>query len=133
MEDRLPILKEQKTKNSVCPVTTAHLNINSLLSKFEPLTNGKRQCRFLLVTGSKLDKTFPKGQFQIEGLSRLMKLERNRNGGGLIVFTSDGLSCRELKPCVLYPELECTFLEVCIRHNKQLVHVGYNTKKENIS
>ena len=72
------------------------------------------------------------GQFQIEGFSRPIRLDRNRNGGGLIVFTRDDLTCRELKPRVLYPELECTFLEVRIRQNKWLVVVGYNPQKENI-
>ena len=87
---------------------------------------------FLLITESKLDDTFPMGQFRIEGFSRPIRLDRNRNGGGLILFTRDDLTCRELKPRVLYPELECTFLEVRIRHNKWLVLVGYNPQKENI-
>ena len=33
---------------------------------------------------------------------------------------------------MLYPELECTFLEVRIRQNKWLILVGYNPQKENI-
>ena len=79
---------------------------------------------FLLVTESKLDETFPMGQFQIEGFSRPIRLDRTRNGAGLIVFTRNDLTCHELKPHVLYPELECTFLEVGIRQNKWLVLVG---------
>ena len=133
MEDPFAILKDLKAKNSDRPVI-AHLNINSLSSKFEPLTEMvKESIDFFLVTESKLDDTFPMGQFQIEGFSRPIRLDRNRNGGGLIVFMRDDLTCRELKPRVLYPELECTFLEVRIRHNKWLVVVGYNPQKENIN
>ena len=133
IEDPFAILKDLKEKNSERPVI-AHLNINSLSPKFEPLTEMvKDSIDFLLVTESKLDDTFPMGQFQIEGFSRPIRLDRNRNGGGLIVFTRDDLTCRELKPRVLYPELECTFLEMRIRHNKWLVLVGYNPQKENIS
>ena len=87
---------------------------------------------FLLVTETKLDHTFPMGQFQIEGFSRPIRLDRTRNGGGLIVFTRNDLTCHELKPRVLYPELECTFLEVRIRQNKWLILVGYNPQQENI-
>ena len=132
MEDPITVLKALKDKNSDRTVF-AHLNINSLSSKFEPLTEMVRQTiDFLLVTESKLDDTFPMGQFQIEGFSRPIRLDRTRNGGGLIIFTRNNLTCHELKPRVLYPELECTFLEVRIRHNKWLVLVGYNPQKENI-
>ena len=132
MEDPIAVLKALKGKNSDRPVF-AHLNINSLSSKFEPLTEMVRQTiDFLLVTESKLDDTFPIGQFQMEGFSRPIRLDRTRNGGGLIIFTRNDLTCHELKPRLLYPELECTFLEVRIRHNKWLVLVGYNPQKENI-
>ena len=74
MEDPVAILTDLKEKNSDRPVI-AHLNINSLSSKFEPLVEmvGKN-IDFLLVTESKLDDTFPMGQFQIEGFSRPIRL-----------------------------------------------------------
>ena len=132
MEDPTSILKDLKERNSDRPVI-AHLNINSLSSKFEPLSEMvKNNIDFLLVTETKLDDTFPMGQFQIEGFSRPIRLDRTRNGGGLIIFTRNDLTCHELKPRVLFPELECTFLELRIRHNKWLVLVGYNPQKENI-
>ena len=52
--------------------------------------------------------------------------------GGLIVFVREGLTCNELKPRKLYPELECTFLEIRIRQCKWLVAVGNNPHKENV-
>ena len=88
---------------------------------------------FLLITESKIDDTFPVGQFQIEGFSRPIRLDRTRNGGGMIIFIRDDLTCNELMPRVLFPELECTFLELRIRQSKWLVVVGYNPHKEDIS
>ena len=133
IEDPIIALKCLKEKNFEQPVI-AHLNINSLSSKFEPLTEMiKDSLDFLLVTESKLDDTFPMGQFQIEGFSRPIRLDRTRNGGGMIIFVRGDLTCYELKPRVLYPELECTFLEMRIRQSKWLVVVGYNPQKENIS
>ena len=73
------------------------------------------------------------GQFQVEGFSRPIRLDRNRDGGGIIIFIRDDLTCFEIKPRVLYPELECTFLEMRIRQSKWLVVVGYNPHKENIA
>ena len=59
--------------NSEQPVI-AHLNINSLSSKFEPLAEMVEETiDFLLVTESKLDETFPMGQFQMRGFSRPIK------------------------------------------------------------
>lgn len=126
------ILKNIKEKNSERPVF-AHLNINSLSSKFEPLKLMiKDSIDFLLVTESKIDDTFPCGQFQIEGFARPIRLDRNRNGGGVIIFIRDDLVCREIEPGILYPELECTLLELRIRQSKWLMVVGYNPHKDNI-
>ena len=87
---------------------------------------------FLLITESKIDDTFPHGQFQVQGFTRPIRLDRNRNGGGLIMFIRDDLTCKELKPRTLFPELECTFLEIRIRQCKWLIVVGYNPHKEGI-
>ena len=130
MEDPYAILSNLKEKNSERPVI-AHLNINSISSKFEPLVDMVQEnVDFLVVTESKLDDTFPLGQFQIEGFSRPIRLDRTRNGGGIIIFARDDLTCNELKPWVLYPELECTFLELRIRQTKWLLVIGYNPQKE---
>ena len=65
--DPLSVLTELKEKNPERPII-AHLNINSLSSKFEPFMSLiKDTVDFLLVTESKLDDTFPPDQFQIEG------------------------------------------------------------------
>ena len=131
MDDPKSILEELKQKNIERPVI-AHLNINSISSKFEPLMSlVKDNVDFLVITESKIDDTFPLGQFQIEGFARPIRLDRTRNGGGVIIFIRDDLTCHELTPRVLYPELECTFLEMRIRQSKWLVVAGYNPHKEN--
>ena len=78
-DDPIAILKDLKDKNADRPII-AHLNINSLSSKFEPLTEiVKDSIDFLLVTESKLDDTFPNGQFPkwkvFPGLSDLIEIE----------------------------------------------------------
>ena len=89
IDDPQSILKDLKEKNLDRPVI-AHLNINSVSSKFEPLMSMiKENLDFLLVTESKLDDTFPMGQFQVEGFSRPIRLDRNRDGGGIIIFIRD--------------------------------------------
>ena len=81
-DDPQSILDDLKKKNIERPVI-AHLNINSISSKFEPLMSlVKDNVDLLVITESKIDDTFPMGQFQIEGFARPIRLDRNRNGGG---------------------------------------------------
>ena len=129
-ENPYVVLKNLKKKNFERPVI-AHMDINSISSKFEPLTSMiKDNIDFLLITESKIDDTFPRGHFQIEGYARPIRLDRTRNGGGLIIFVRDDLTCKELRPRVLYPELECTFLELRVRQSKWLVVVATIHKKK---
>ena len=117
-DDPTVVLKQLKSKNTERPII-AHLNINSISNKFEPLVSMvKDSLDILVVTESKLDDTFPHDQFQIDGFARPIRLDRNRSGGGVIIFIRDGLTCRELKPRLLYPDLECTLLEISIRQCK---------------
>ena len=114
VNDPKSLLTGLKEKNSERPLI-AQLNINSISSKFEPLQMLiKDTIDLLVVTESKLDDTFPPDQFQIEGFSRPIRLDRNRNGGGIIIFVREGLTCKELKPRKLYPDIESTFLEIRI-------------------
>ena len=40
----------------------------------------------LIITKTKLDNIFPISQFHIEGYSQTYRLDRNRNGGGIIIY-----------------------------------------------
>ena len=132
-EDPKDILRTLKEKNADRPVI-AHLNINSIASKFEPLTLIiKDSLDFLLVSETKVDDTFPKEQFKIEGYTRPIRLDRTRHGGGLMILIRNDLPCHELKSHVLPSDVECTFLEMRIRQSKWLIVGGYNPHKENIT
>ena len=55
-----------------------NLNINSISSKFDQLkvlVQGKLD--ILVVTETKLDSSFPKGQFMIEGFLEPYRFDRN--------------------------------------------------------
>ena len=40
----------------------------------------------LVLTETKIDSTFPNAQFRIEVFSMLFKLDRNRVGGGVLIY-----------------------------------------------
>ena len=129
-DDPMSALRALKAKNVDRPII-AHLNINFLESKFEPLKSLiKDNIDILLVSETKLDDTFPSGQFLIEGYGKPIRLDRNCHGGGILFFLRDDLPCRELKSLT---NIEGTFIELTIRKSKWLIMGGYNPHKENIS
>ena len=122
-----------KEKNADRPVV-AHLNINYIAPKFEGLQSLiKDNIDLLMISETKVDDTFPTGQFKIEGYSKPIRLNRNHHGGGIMFFVRDDLPCHELKCRELPSDVECTFLEMRIRQSKWLIVGGYNPHKENIS
>ena len=84
------------------------------------------------MSETKLDDTFPKGQFNIEGYEKPIRLDRDRHGGGNLFFIRDGddIPCIELKSL---SNIESIFIELTIRNSKWLLMGGYNPQKESIS
>ena len=121
-----------KTKHRDRPII-AHLNINFLDPKFEPLKDIiKDNVDILLVSETKLDESHPDGKFFIDGYKEPIRLDRNKNGGGLLFFIHDDLECKEIKSHKLPKKTEGIFLKLTIRNTKWLIMGGYNPKKENI-
>ena len=131
-DDPKSLFHNLKAKNSDRPVI-AHININFLNPKFEPLKDMiKDNVDILLVSETKLDDTFPDGQFFIEGYKEPIRLDRNRNGGGLLCFIHDDLDCKEIKSHKLTKKTEGIFIKLNIRNTKWLIMGGYNPDKKNI-
>ena len=113
----------------------AQLNINSLRNKFESLkTLIKSNLDILIITESKLDQSFPSQQFCIEGFSFPFRLDRNTNGGGIIIYIREDIPCKEIKNhnFTRY-NLEGIFLELNLRRTKWLLFGGYNPNKISIN
>lgn len=123
------MLNDIKCKN-MDRLIIAHLNINSIRNKFEALkqlVNGKID--ILVITESKIDSSFPLQQFRIEGYSQY-RVDRNSEGGGVVVYIREDLPSRKLNiPC---DEIEGIFIEINIKNNKWLLFGGYNPEKSKI-
>ena len=130
--DPKEMMESLKAKHRDRPVI-AHLNINFLDPKFEPLRDMiKDNVDILLVSETKIDDSYPEGRFFIEGYKEPIRLDRNKNGGGLLFFVHDDLECKEIKSHKLTKKTEGIFLKLTIRNTKWLIMGGYNPKKENI-
>ena len=69
-----------------------HLHINSLRNKFELLSKQvKGSIDILMVCETKLDDSFPEGQFLIEGFHSPFRFDRNRNGGEIVLYVREDI------------------------------------------
>ena len=85
----------------------------------------------LVLTETKLDDTFPIAQFLVNGFSEPYRLERNRNGGGVMVYFREDIPSKRLAKHVFPHDMEGLlnsvlgnvngyFLEHTIHHPKQI-------------
>ncbi len=129
-DDPQDILTKLKDRHSDRPVI-AHLNINFMNPKFEQLSSLiKDRIDILLVSETKLDATFPKSNFIIEGYKDPIRLDRDCNGGGVMCFIRDDLASKEIHTHNLPDHIEGLFFEIIIRKSKWLIFGGYNPHKE---
>ena len=65
----------------------AHLNINSIRNKFDQLSDMiKGHIDVLMISESKLDNSFPDGQFLIERYSAPFRQDQNKPCGSIMLF-----------------------------------------------
>ena len=79
----------------------------------------------LVLTEAKIASTFPNTQFRIDGLSAPFRLDRNRFGGGVIIYVREDIPCKPLTKYILPGDIERTFFEINLRKKKWLLFGGY--------
>ena len=127
VESPIDIFKEIRVKN-VNRVIIGTLNINSLAPKFEQLkeiigTN----LDILTIQETKLDESFPPGQFLIDGYCAPYRLDRNRNGGGVMIYVREDIPSKLLSKHTFTKPIEGLFLEVNLRKTKLLFFGSYRS------
>ena len=108
------------------------LNINSISLKFDEfklMVSGYFDV--IIVTETKLDDSFPKAQFCIDGFSIPYRLDRNRNGGGLMIYVRDDIPSKMLTKHNLPEDIEAAFIELNFRKCKWLLCATYRAPSQN--
>ena len=84
-----------------------------------------------MVSETKLDNSFPEGQFLIDGYSPLIRIDRDIQGGGLMLFVKEDIPCKllslENKP------MEGFYKERNLRKTKWLRDCSYNPRGSNVN
>ena len=122
-----PNLRGTKAEN----VIIAHLNINFLQNKFEPLAKLVRgKVDILIISETKIDDSFHTNQFMIDGYSSPFREDRNSHGGGLLIYIREDIPCKRLKTPNISSDIEGIFIELNLNNNKWLLMGGYNPNNE---
>ena len=119
-------------KENLDKLIFAHLNINLIRNKIDLLSEQVRgNIDVLLVSETKIDDSFPQGQFIIDGFSAPYRLDRNCQGGGLMLFVREDIPSNLL--AVEEKPIESFYVELNLRNNKWLVNCSYNPHRSSIS
>ena len=125
----LDILNGLTSKN-LNRVLIGYLNINSLRNKFEILVSSIAvNLDILMISETKLDESFPVSQFFRSGFENPIRLDRSSSGGGITLYTREGIPFKSLKSNCLSANTEAFLVEVKINKKKWLLCYSYNPHK----
>ena len=114
----------------------AHLNINSIRNKFYSLSfMVENNADILLISETKLDDSFPSGQFKICGFTMPYRYDRNSMGGGLLLYIRDDIPAKLLKHdfgTIEIDAIENVLVEINLRKRKWFFNGTYNLHKSKI-
>ena len=123
--DTVEHLNELRVKN-VNRLVICHLNINSLSNKFDQLKLIiKNKVDILVITETKLDSSFPYLQFIIDSFRQPYCLDRNKHGGGVMIFVSGDIPSKLVSKHILPNDIEGMFIEINLRKTKWLIFGTY--------
>ena len=113
----------EKNKDKVILAT---LNINSIRNKFSSLTEIISQnIDVLVIQETKIDSSFPEGQFQLPGYKNPYCKDRDSHGGGVLVYVRDDIPSKEVKTFTIGEGTEGMFIELNFRKSKGLLIAAY--------
>ena len=127
-----PDLRAIRKKN-LNKLIIAQLNVNSLKNKLEFL---KEQIQdnidILMISETKIDASFPVGQFLLNGYSTPFRLDRNANGGGILLYIREDIPSKLL--LVEENPIEGFFVKINLRNKKKWpISCCYNPQKTSLS
>ena len=125
----LKVMKE----NSPNEIIVVHLNINSLRNKFEALQFIiNRNLDIILLSETQLDDSFPSAKFMSKNFGIPYRLDRNSNGGGLLLYVREDIPSKFLKV-----KSDCNVESICVdvdlRKRKWFINVSYKPNKSFLS
>ena len=118
-------------RDNLNKIIFAYLNINSIRNKFDHLADLiKGKIDVLMISESKIDDSFRDSQFFLDGYSTPHRLDRNRNGGGKMLFVRNDIPSKKISIEKLLTE--SFLIELYLRKKRWLISYSYNPNNGNI-
>lgn len=96
-----------------------HLNTRSIRNKIEYLSNLVESCQIACFSETHLDTDIDSNNLKFDGFDEPIRKDRNRNGGGIMVFMSSQLKYSR-RHDLENPRIETIWLEIQLREIKML-------------
>ena len=130
-EDANLILNNIRMKN-INNIIIAYLNVNTFSNKYDSLkTLIPGNIDVMIIGETKLDDSFPTSQFKIEGFAEPFRMNRDKNGWGLLIYDNDCIPYKQLKKHILPGDIEGMFIELNFRKTKWLLLGTYHPPNQN--
>ena len=113
-------LKNVRLKN-INRMIIGNLNVKLIPNKFAQLQEiVLKHVDIFILTETKLDDSFPTSQFMVDGFSKPYWQDRNRNGGGIMIYICDDIPSKLLTKHVFPDDIKGLFVELTFRKNQWL-------------
>ena len=81
----------------------------------------------VMISETKLDDTFPVDQFIFEGFRKPFRIDRNKNGGGILLFVREDIPARLLS--IEKAPMESFFIDLNLHEENWIVNFSYYKNK----
>ena len=80
----------------------------------------------LILVETKIDSTFTNSQFLIDGYTQPYRADRNRHGGGILIYVREDIPSKKLSKHTFPNDIEGIFVEINLRKTKILLFGSYH-------
>ena len=116
--DKLNKIRSRNMNN----VAIGLLNVNSFRNKFDGIRlfiPGNIDA--MIIVETKLDDSFPIAQFYIDGYATPFRRDRNKFGGGILIYVREDIPCKLLKSHNFPDDIEGLFIELNFRKSRLIL------------
>ena len=108
------------------------LNVNSYRNKFDDIRS-IIPCNLdvMIFVETKLDYSYPTFQFHIKGYAMPFRKDRNKFGGGILIYIREDIPCKLLNDHRFPDDIEGLFVELNFRKSKLLLLGTYHSPNQN--
>ena len=124
-KDKDPSFLSESSVKNANRLIIGNLNINSIFNRFNQLkARIESKVDIIAVTETKLDSTFPTSQLYVNGFTRPIRLDGNRNGEGVPIYIRRDIPSKELENH-LPNDIQGMFIKLNLRKTKWLLFGCY--------